>query len=515
MKAKIPETINIRPGVSILSVLRHLNYKPWFALAEFVDNSLQSFLDHRKELDRTEGKKVRLIVNIEFDPTDAGQLTIRDNAAGIHQSDYARAFRPAELPPDTEGLSEFGMGMKSAACWFAPQWTVRTSALGEKLERTVSFNIEKIVQDKIEELTVDARLAPEKTHFTEIKLYNLHKAPQGRTLSKIKEHLASIYRSFIREGLLELKFDEEVLAYVEPKVLFAPYYKDPPLAQAKDWRKEVAFDFGLGMRAHGFAALRETGSTSGAGFSLFRRGRLIQGSADEGYRPEYVFGKSNSFTYQRLFGELQLEGFEVSHTKDGFRWDEHEEVFLEFLRESLNEKRLPLLSQAEGYRARPKLDELRHGATVAAGRTAEVIEREVPPVIEEQLTSIPDAGEPPKALPLAEMATTREIELELDGSQWLIVLELTDDPGVGDWVSISDRPLTDKTGIRRLGVRLSLAHPFMLRFGGVEPGRIEPLLRVAVAICLAEITARDSGVKSASTIRRNINQLLGTALSQP
>ncbi len=34
------KTVNIQPGVSMLSVLRHLNYKPWFAIAEFVDNSL-------------------------------------------------------------------------------------------------------------------------------------------------------------------------------------------------------------------------------------------------------------------------------------------------------------------------------------------------------------------------------------------------------------------------------------------------------------------------------------------
>ena len=37
-------TVNISPDVSILSVLRHLNYKPWYAMAEFVDNSIDSFL---------------------------------------------------------------------------------------------------------------------------------------------------------------------------------------------------------------------------------------------------------------------------------------------------------------------------------------------------------------------------------------------------------------------------------------------------------------------------------------
>jgi hypothetical protein len=109
--------VNIRPGVSVLSVLRHLNYKPWYALAEFVDNSLQSFLANRQSLRQLHGPDVRLKVAIWLDVADGGRLTIRDNAAGIHEADYTRAFRAAEAPPEQGGLSEFGMGMKSASCW--------------------------------------------------------------------------------------------------------------------------------------------------------------------------------------------------------------------------------------------------------------------------------------------------------------------------------------------------------------------------------------------------------------
>jgi hypothetical protein len=510
-----PRSVSIRPGVGILPVLRHLNYKPWFAMAEFVDNSLQSFLDYREELARAEGEGFKLAVTIEIDP-DGGRIAIRDNAAGIHEADYVRAFRPAEIPPDAHGLSEFGMGMKSAACWFAPLWEVRTSALGEKTEKTVSFDIERIVHDNLEELRVKTQPAPATAHYTEITLQSVHIPPQAKTIAKIKEHLASIYRVFIRDGILELKLNEEVLSYTEPKVLTVPFYKDPPLSQPKRWRKEIDFDFGGDLRVHGFAALRQTGSTSLAGFALFRRGRLIEGSADEGYRPEHIFGKSNSFTYQRLFGELQLEGFEVSHTKDGFRWDENEEAFLELLKEKLDEKPLPLLDQAEGYRAKPKADELKKAAVTAAGRTASVMESGITPVIEDQLTSPPESQAPPAGLPLASLASTRQINVDLDGDKWLITLELSDDPGIGEWVSISDRSAqNDKSGIRRLGVRLSLVHPFMIQFGGADAARIEPLLRVAVAICLAEVTARTSGVRAAGTIRRNINQLLRDALSQP
>lgn len=42
--------IEIRPEVTILSVLRHLNYKAWFALAEFIDNALQSAIANGNNL---------------------------------------------------------------------------------------------------------------------------------------------------------------------------------------------------------------------------------------------------------------------------------------------------------------------------------------------------------------------------------------------------------------------------------------------------------------------------------
>lgn len=464
-----------------------------------------------------EGEDFRLKVSIEIETSDEGRIIVRDNAAGIHEEAYARAFRPAEIPPDRSGLSEFGMGMKSAACWLAPRWTVRTSALGESIERTVSFDIEEIVRDDLEELTVETRPISTNVHFTEIILYSPHKLPQGRTIGKIKDHLASIYRVFSREGLLSLYFDNELLSYPEPKILSAPYHKsesEPP----RTWRKEISFDFGLGLKAHGFAAIRETASTSSAGFALFRRKRLIQGSADEGYRPEYIFGKSNSFIYQRLFGELELEGFDVSHTKDGFRWDENEEIFLQFLKDELKEGALPILDQAANYRVRPKPADLKKGAEKAIQSTAEVIRREVPPVLAQQLITSPEILPPPETLLQAEMISDREITVEINDVLWQINVELSTDPAVSDWVSISDLPAANSgennTSARQLKIRLSLAHPFMDRFSGADADRIEPILRIAAAICLAETSARESGVRSAGTIRRNINDLLRNALAK-
>ncbi len=511
--SRLPESVNIRPGVRILSVLRHLNYKPWFALAEFVDNSLQSFLDYRRAIAEVDGSNARLQVDVRVDVSERGRIVVRDNAAGIHWADFPRAFRPAEQPPDSAGLCEFGMGMKSAACWFAKRWTVRTAALGEREERTVAFDIDDIVADNIENIEVRRRSVDPTTHFTEIVLVDLHNIPYGRTIGKIREHLASIYRVFIREGILDLRFNGEPLAYEEPSVLVAPYYRalDSP---AVEWRKDISFDLGGGQTVRGFAAIRQVASTRAAGFALFRRRRLIEGSGDETYRPEQIFGTSNTYVYQRVFGELHLEGFEISHTKDGFRWDQDEEPFLDLLKEHLNAEPLRLLDQAEGHRARPRPEEVANSAEIALAHTADAIETEVPQVLARLQAETP-AADPPVALAAVQQPTRRVIDVELDGDPWRIILELTTDPSVGEWVELANELVPDAGQAedrKTVGVRMSLVHPFMVTFAGNDAQKIEPLLRIAAGTGLAETAARLSGVRLAGTVRRNLNELL-TALS--
>ncbi len=482
-------------------------------MAEFVDNSLQSYARNRDALSRLHGDAYRLRVEIELDRSDELRIRIRDNAGGIGAAEYARAFRPAELPPETSGLAEFGMGMKSAACWFAPRWKVRTSALGEPLERIISLDIGTIVRDDIEELGVEESAASADSHFTEITLLDPYNKLQARTGGKIKDHLASIYRIFLRKGILDLFFDGERLSYELPSILVQPYFKFPD-EPPRRWSREFDFDFGGGLRAHGFAALREVASTATAGFALFRRNRLIEGSGDEPYRPEYIFGSGNSYRKQRLFGEIHLEGFEVSHTKDGFKWEDHEQPFLEILRDELETEEMPLLSEAEGFRARAAQRELRAEAEKANARVAESIEREVPPVLEAQSELPPLVDAPPQTPSPDPFASSRVITLTHKGVEWRVTIELSLDPGVEDWLTLTDRP-PSRNCPREIVVRMSLAHPFMQRFCRVDSSEIEGLQRVAAALGLAEITARDAGVPQYGTIRRNVNQLLRDALSKP
>jgi hypothetical protein len=512
--------VPIRPGVSVLALFRHLNYKPWYAMAEFVDNSVQSFLANRSEL-AVAGAN-RLDVAIELDGAPPTRIVIRDNAAGIALKEFPRAFRPADPPPDQTGLAEFGVGMKSAACWFASKWSVRTKALGEQVERTVEFDVNRIVQDSIETLQPKERSAREDEHYTEISLTELHQPLQAKTVSRIKEHLASIYRQFERSAVLRIVFAGETLLYQSPDVLIAPLFKTPG-APPVTWRKDVGISLGGEVNVSGWAGIRRVASTSHAGFALFRRDRLILGSGDETYRPEAIFGHSNSYTYQRLFGEFQIEGVEISHTKDGFQWEGHEEAFLHQLRTALNDPKLPLLAQAEGYRARVKTEELAAEAQIALEATANAIEAYAGPVLDTHSAPIQNEHLPQGLPPTLKqnLAGLREMKVVFHGAEWTVRIDLTNDPAVGSWLTVTAPArlqVATRPGLllkRELSLRMALAHPFMVRFGGANSEDIEPLIRVGVALGLAEVVAREAGVRNPSAVRDAVNDLLRDALSRP
>ncbi|HWK38438.1 MAG TPA: ATP-binding protein [Hyphomicrobium sp.] len=506
------DKISIRPGVSVLSVLRHLNYKPWFALAEFVDNAVQSYLANRPALEAIHGNQFALEVYINIEIGDPSRISIRDNAAGIAGKDFPRAFRPAAVPPVSSGLSEFGMGMKSAACWFAPRWQVRTKAIGEGVERTVRFDVHKIVLDQLEELAISEHEVPPHLHYTEVVLLDMHHKPFGRTITKIKEHLSDIYRVFMREGSLRLFLNGELLAFEEPTILHAPYVHDVG-GPARTWRKEILLDFGNGLSARGFAALRDPGNHARSGFALFRRGRLIQGSGDEGYRPSALFKQPGSYRYLRLYGELHLDGFEVSHTKDGFRWDENEQPFLDLLREELSRSELPLLRQADDYRALAARAERQAIAELAIHRASKALEEGLPVVVDVVAANPSKVKTDTTTLPEQPLLASRQIDLDFRGERWSIKVALSDDPGEGQWLAMSDVAAEGK-GKNVLEIRLSLAHPFMVRFAQTDAENLEALVRVACAIALAEALARRAGIRYAGTVRRNLNDLLREALSK-
>ena len=508
-------SVNIRPGVSVLSVLPHLNYKHWYALAEFVDNSIQSAQSQNKRLREAERDSFTLKVNIYFD-NSMNRITIKDNAAGIAAKDYGRAFRPAEIPPDASGLSEFGMGMKSAACWFSPKWHVRSCALGEMEERIVFFDVDKIVHDSIEELNVLRTTASKDAHYTEIVLDDIRKFPKGKTLAKIREHLASIYRVYIRNGFLELYLDDEKLCYEDPAILVAPSYKNPEGGSIK-WNKEFFIDLGDKKSASGSVAIREKGDTRLAGLSLFRRNRLILGSADDGYKPHEIFGSGNSYASQRLFGEIHLKGFQVSHTKDGFKWQDSEELFLQELKKILADDKLPILQQAREYRATGGAIYQRKNASIALKKTATDLTHSSINQIVAYSAAKSEVEKTADKLK-TDYQENRNVDTESlsisfrDGS-WLVNVHLSYENDGSNWLEIRNKPSIKDTEPRNIDVKISMTHPFMDKYAANDSESIDALIRIGASMALAEVLATEVGRTNLASVRDLFNQILRESFS--
>ena len=83
--------VDIRPDAAALRMFRSLSFTPWYALGEFVDNSISSYFQNRKRLERAYGKRYTCDVRISFDKR-VGRLVVEDNAAGIARSEIASRF---------------------------------------------------------------------------------------------------------------------------------------------------------------------------------------------------------------------------------------------------------------------------------------------------------------------------------------------------------------------------------------------------------------------------------------
>ena len=156
-------SIALKPNV--YSTFRNLNNTVSNTLGEYVDNAVQSFLNHKTELfDLESNYKLRIEISVDWENRT---ILISDNAAGIDAVNYQRAFEPAHIPLDDTGLNEFGMGMKTASVWLANKWCVYTKALGEDVERFTEFDLQKVTTEEKEELVVIEKNAPANEHYTD------------------------------------------------------------------------------------------------------------------------------------------------------------------------------------------------------------------------------------------------------------------------------------------------------------------------------------------------------------
>jgi hypothetical protein len=136
----------------------------------------------------------------------------------------------------------------------------------------------------------------------------------------------------------------------------------------------------------------------------------------------------------------------------------------------------------------------------------------------EEVSSIPIvAREKETKLVQTEKTIHKEFTAHFNKIDWNISIELSYETSLKDLIEVGNHlipnPKNNKA-IREVGIRLSLTHPFMVQFTGVDNSKIEPILRMAAALGLAEVIAKESGAKTQGEVRRNFNELI-TKISNP
>jgi len=334
MTDTVYDSLKFRIENNVINSYKRLAYTPWHAIAEFVDNSTQSFFNNREALE--EANKTALLprpleVVIEYDSVDE-TFSIRDNAMGMSFEELGYALHLSKPPDNTSGRSQFGMGMKTAASWLGNRWQIVTKKLGEDHEFTVTIDVDSIASgDNNLEYTIRTEGVALTSHYTEISVFDHNRRFHGRTLGKIAQYLRSMYRQDFRNGIMTLLWRGEEMDWEEIDHRLATDKNGNP------YRREFEFLVGTDSEdpddvedkvVRGWMGVLAKGRRRDAGLTVFRANRVIMGWP-ETYRPESIYGdERNDLLNQRLLGEIHLDGFLVSHTKDAIQWmgDQEEQI---------------------------------------------------------------------------------------------------------------------------------------------------------------------------------------------
>ena len=319
------KTIGLKVGPQVITTYRRLAYEPWYAIAEFVDNSTQSYFNNKAILDgqiKQDGDE-SLIVSVIYDKKK-GTLRIVDNAMGMSFAELEHALHVALPPENTSGRSKYGMGMKTAACWMGNKWSIKTKKLGEDQEHSVVVDVTKVANAELDAVTHTPIEKANDRHYTIVEISEMNREFHPRTVGKIKQFLRSMYRIDLQDQILKLIWQDDELTW--EKV-------DPLLVEdvhGQRYKKNFQFDIG-GKAVHGWVGILDKGSRALAGFTILQSNRMVKGYPDA-WRPTTLYGQlqgSNNLVNQRLVGEIHLDDFEVSHTKDSILWQGDQEAEIE------------------------------------------------------------------------------------------------------------------------------------------------------------------------------------------
>lgn len=319
------EKYDVSVGSGIISVFQSQSYKIERVMAEFIDNSLQSYLDHKEVLKNIiDGNQC--VVDIRWDDN---KITIKDNAFGMNTEEFGRALKLKSFNPranEKDRLSVYGMGLKYAAVYLGNTYKITSSRYEENVERTAVIDVPTFEKDNPKELEARLGFQDADYHYTIIEISNLRVKKTEDKLNKLRTNLGIIYEHYIFHKDLVIIVNGIKVQYEKPV-----FRKDENgSAYCRAFEGELVAK-NTTYKYTGWIGILAKGNQDITGLKLVQAKRCIQ----LGYKPEKIYNKGNSFQNSRLIGQIVFEGNQsiVSFDKDQFVWadDGTEDLFVEQL----------------------------------------------------------------------------------------------------------------------------------------------------------------------------------------
>jgi hypothetical protein len=388
--------IDISPSVTTYELYTIATYTHWFAIGEFIDNSLTSAYKNWEQLDALYKGKYELIIDIDFD-YDKKTLKISDNAAGILKTDIQRSLRAGEPPEDTSLLSVYGVGMKMSSFWFGRSLKIRTFPISSEHGYEVGVDLDEIKKTRSAKIDVE-EIKGKKLPGTDIYIEKIKPDRILHTtgVTKLKLLLASMYRIYLSNPSRKviIRYNGIELNYVDPPILNEPYWpdregpeKDKPTVR---WERDFTYKTKSNKVITGKVGLLANMSRDLTGFLLHYKGKGMGGigSIDSGdeinqqdvrdareyYRPPKIFGQEGGNRYQRFVGSFDISALGKTSSTDKPNWAGDEEYeFAEALAEFLKDPNFNMWAMAEHYAPKRLIKKLKQNSTPTTDFTVEEV----------------------------------------------------------------------------------------------------------------------------------------------
>jgi len=355
---------DLTPDPRVLQMLGEINLDQWKCLAELIDNSVDAFINARRDAAKLESPSV--VLSLPTQDKEDASITVRDNGPGMTIEQLERAVRAGwsgNNPLDNLGL--FGMGFNIATARLGMVTEVYTTRAGETEWTGLRIDLNELRRTRT---YATPRLSRPKhdpsAHGTEIKILRLKTDQRGyfsksANHNKIRRQLARVYAPLLlsKDSAFSLQLNGQ---NIQAK---RPCHWDPdrsvPGGDGKPVHAVETFDFELPSRhycltcmlsfsgtqgcptagpdcktvelkrrLHGWVGLQRYMHEEDFGLDIIRNGRVIEiqnkdlfvYGGDE--RPEREYPIDDQRNRGRFIGEIHLDHCRVSYTKDRFERDD-------------------------------------------------------------------------------------------------------------------------------------------------------------------------------------------------